>query len=357
MSFDLHALKCLLPEYLRAHGCELFFRGDDHFKTACPIHGGVKRNFHADRLPDGEWVWNCRSGCGGDGGSVIDLHARLNGLDAKTARCIAGAAEILRIKPDESPRLSGIPADQKAKRLREEKERAAKVTEATAITNHLRQTLEKRLSNYPNQNWRGDLGAGSLVLMKGREEDARLMISSLFMPDDFIWLGETWESGQEENRENFRPCSEWLKADYLSPRIAAGIFKPGSISRSAENVEKSPFIVIESDELIGHEPKNPDEREANKALSFSLFFYCHEILGLHPRAVIDTGNKSLHLWFDRPEPDEFSALLALADGLRIDKGLLARCPFSPLRLPGTIHEKTGQPATLLFINPIHPHHQ
>lgn len=351
-------MKRCLPQYLRAIGCELSFSNDDKFTTACPIHGGVKKNFHAHRMHDGKWVWTCRSRCSGDGGTTLDLHARLHGLDAKTRQCVAGAAELVRITPDDTGSAPKISADERLRRQLEEERRARKEAESQALTDHLHATLEKRLHPFDPRHhftdWRDLLHNGSLLTMEGREHDGRLLIESLFHPDDLLWLGEVEDSGKEIHKGNFRPCAEWLEADYLPPRIAAGVFKPGSISRSAENVTKSPFIVIESDNLIGHEPTTDEEREQNKALSFSLFFYCQEILGLHPRAVIDTGNKSLHLWFDRPPPDEFAALLDLAGGLRLDQGLLERCHFSPLRLPGTIHDKTSLPATLHFINPIHP---
>lgn len=98
MSFDLHALKCLLPQYLRALGCELVFRGDNHFETACPIHRGTNRNFKADRKPDGTWVWKCWSQCGGDGGTIIDLHARLQGDAPRSYTNLESLAQTLGIR-------------------------------------------------------------------------------------------------------------------------------------------------------------------------------------------------------------------------------------------------------------------
>jgi hypothetical protein len=358
--YNLSELKALLPEYLRAIGTEVFMTSENQLTAACPIHRGVKRNFHAKLMPDGNWVWICRSGCGGDGGTTLHLHARLHGLDAKTIQCISGVAEALGIEPDKTRAIPMVSPEERAHRQRDHEEKAKAEAEARSLAGHLRGTLEQRLDWFAHHHhfadWRDALKGGSLVGLEGREHDAHLMASSLFHHEDVLWLGETYESGKEFHRDNFRPCSEWLASNYLPPRLAAGIFKAGSISRSAENVAKSPFIVIESDDLIGHTPTTDKEREQNKAMSFALFFYCQEVLKLHPRAVIDTGNKSLHLWFDRPEPAEFLALLELAEGLRIDKGLLKQCPFSPLRMPGTIHEKTNRPAELLFVNPIRPHH-
>lgn len=121
MKYDLHLLKCRLPEYLRAIGCQLSFTSDDHFSTACPIHNGTKKKFHADRQPNGEWVWICRTGCGGEGGTVLDLHARRHGLNARTRQNIAGTAEAIGIQsgteikpppppPKPKPRKLELPA-------------------------------------------------------------------------------------------------------------------------------------------------------------------------------------------------------------------------------------------------------
>lgn len=353
MKYDLHLLKSLLPEYLRAIGCDLHFKNDDSFTTACPIHGGQKQNFHANRKPSGIWIWHCFSGCSGIGGTTIDVHAGLNGIDAKTLECIQGVAEAVQVSPDESVNVPRISIRHPQKRRQEAEEKARQ----EALTKHLDSHLINRLHPFKHDHWfhdwRDALESGTLILLKERRDDSRLFIESLFHPDDIIWMGETYESGEQRHSENFRPTSKWFEQDYLPPRVSAGTFHEGAFSRCSGNVNSTPFIVIESDELIGTKPTSPEEREQNKALSFALFFYCQEKLGLHPRAVIDTGNKSLHLWFDSPPPDELSALLKLAEGLRIDKGLLKGCSFSPLRLPGTIHEKTNNPAELRFINPKH----
>jgi len=101
MKYDLQLLKSLLPEYLRTIGCDLNFKHDTTFTTACPIHGGEKQNFHANLTGNGVWLWHCFSGCGGTGGTVIDLHARLSGVDAKSFDCIKETAEVVGISPAE----------------------------------------------------------------------------------------------------------------------------------------------------------------------------------------------------------------------------------------------------------------
>jgi hypothetical protein len=163
-------------------------------------------------------------------------------------------------------------------------------------------------------------------------------------------MGTPFDTGREKHRENFRTTQEWIEADSLPPRIAAGAFRPGSFSRSKENLDRSSFLIIESDDLIGKKPTNANERNENKALSYALAGYCQQELGLHLRAVIDTGNKSLHLWFDRPPLKALEAVRILAPGLRIDTVLLDSCATAPLRMPGCIHEKTQLPATLLYLD-------
>ena len=134
--------------------------------------------------------------------------------------------------------------------------------------------------------------------------------------------------------------------------IAAGVFDSDSINRKNECVKFDPYIVIECDEIIGHEPKTKAEKAQNKKLGAALIRYAQDRLGLILRAVIDTGNKSLHAWFDRPSLADFEALSSKAKALCIDKGVLDQCQFSPLRLPGCIHSKSQSPATLIYLNPI-----
>jgi hypothetical protein len=165
-------------------------------------------------------------------------------------------------------------------------------------------------------------------------------------------MGEPFDTGRESHQKNFKLTQDWLKEKSLPPRIAAGHFRPGSFSRSKENLDdsSSSLFIIESDDLIGHKPTNAGERNENKALSYTLAGYCQQELGLHLRAVIDTGNKSLHLWFDQPPPEALAAVRMLAPGLRIDTGLLDSCATAPLRMPGCLHEKTHLPATLLYLD-------
>lgn len=165
-------------------------------------------------------------------------------------------------------------------------------------------------------------------------------------------MGGVYDTGKPQHAANFRTRDQWLELETLPPRIAGGTFQPEAFSRSLDSVSSSPYIILESDDLIGLKPTTPEEREANKALSFALIGYAVHVLGLTLRAAIDTGGKSLHAWFDRPPANELAALEQLADGLRIDSGLLTTCQAAPLRMPHCMHDKTNTRAQLIFLNPI-----
>ncbi|MDB4316855.1 hypothetical protein N9911_01175 [Akkermansiaceae bacterium] len=164
-------------------------------------------------------------------------------------------------------------------------------------------------------------------------------------------MGSLYQSGKPENSSSFQTCQQWLKADSLPPRLAAGIFQAGSISRSEQAIISRPYVVIESDELIGFKPKTTEERNMNKRLSAALFAFMADRLKMTLRAVIDTGGKSLHGWFDRPSPAGMNALKTIITGLAIDPAVFARCSSNPLRTPGCRHEGTDQTAQLLYLNP------
>lgn len=74
-----HDLKALLPDYLRAIGCEVK-QVRNQLQCKCPLHADSEPSFEAD-MKAGGWVWHCFP-CG-MGGSVLDLHAALQGMDAR----------------------------------------------------------------------------------------------------------------------------------------------------------------------------------------------------------------------------------------------------------------------------------
>lgn len=243
-------------------------------------------------------------------------------------------------------------AREKRKREDQRRRERLRITKQDRITARIQEILERKLAPYLSSDWQADLWHASPLRLDHPEAIPHDFIASLFMPDDVLWLGDVYDTGKPEHTANFKTCREWLRLETLPPRIAAGTFHPGSISRSADNVKVSPFILIESDELIGRKPDTSEDRDRNKSLSSALIGYAKDKLGLTLRAVIDTGNRSLHAWYDRPPEPAMNAIRKMAAGLRIDQAVLDTCQAAPLRMPGCIHGKTSNPARLLYLNPI-----
>lgn len=354
---ELKEVKNRLPDYLdRFHPESITNMSAHHIKLRCPLHSEKTASFIADDKA-GVWLWKC-FGCQA-AGTTFELHAHDHRLDPRSPENLKQAARAVGVrlsggrepKPDER-RLWVKLAE---KRKLAAAEQAAVKAEGEKLTRYLDDTLEDRLDPYRHdEEWRAELWEASPFRIEDPRETPHHFIAQLFRPDDLLWMGETYESGHECHRAHFRRRDDWLKLDQLPPRIAAGTFKTDSVSRSLERIQSAPFIVLESDELIGSKPTTFAERELNKAMSYAFFLYAQGRFGLTPRAVIDTANKSLHLWFDRPPPDDLDALAKLAGGLRLDRGLLERCAAAPLRTPGCIHEKSDQRASLLYLNPILP---
>ena len=69
---------------------------------------------------------------------------------------------------------------------------------------------------------------------------------------------------------------------------------------------------------------------------------------LAPRALVSTGGKSLHAWFDWPvgaDPGDWAAVLK---GYNCDPATV-KSASQPVRLPGIIRPDTGRPQELLLI--------
>jgi len=172
------------------------------------------------------------------------------------------------------------------------------------LTDKLRKHLTDILSHYLSNNWRGDLEL--LSIAEGSELTAHAFVEGLFKPDEVLWLGETkFDSGKPRHSENFKSCQYWLKKEKLPPRIR---------------------------------------------LSLALIYCLQSELNLTLRAVIDTGGKSLHGWFDRPSSQKIENLLSLCDGLKIDKSVVNQSATMAMRFVGCPHESTNGVSRLLYLN-------
>jgi hypothetical protein len=126
-----------------------------------------------------------------------------------------------------------------------------------------------------------------LVADREAEEQFRTWLK-LWPACSTVWIGDVYSSGKPEHRGHFRPVAEWYQIGPVMGNFTCGSsFKPGCHSRSNENLEGHRFLVIESDTLARDEVG-------------AIFAYLNRRLHFSLHAIIDTGGKSLHGWFDAP---------------------------------------------------------
>jgi hypothetical protein len=195
-----------------------------------------------------------------------------------------------------------------------------------------------------------DIWHESPVILDSAEPDWRLLLGSLFPPEAVIWIGEPTDSGPGHEL-HFQRWPDWFDsypAEPPCPMTCPDTFQPGSFSRCAASVYSSPFLVVEADEAIGQKPTTPAERAENIRRNLCVLHWLKEELDWSLRAIIHTGGKSCHGWFDRPPEQHIRELKDIAPALGIDASVFS--PAHPVRLPGVRHEKTGAPSRLLYLN-------
>lgn len=329
-----------MPDYLEKFlGDRIANQTPERYTLHCPFHGeDAKPSCSADNT-SGTWLFNCFA-CGASG-SVIDMHAQLTGMEPMSRANLDSLSKALNIKIVSGKKGSGKP-------------RAKTTSPNIKVSEKVRQDLEEYLRPYHDKlgMWRIELNQLSPVNFVLPEQfQPHSLLKGLYLPDQILWMGSVYDTGKEIHTQNFKPRDEWLALEHLPPRIAGGTFKPRSISRSKHSVLTTPYVILESDTLVGYKPVTPMDKELNRCLSYGLIRYAQDELGLNLRAVIDTSNKSLHAWFDRPDDDDMLALHCIADGLHLDTSVLGRGQSSPLRAPGCVNEETTLPAQLMYLNP------
>jgi len=265
---------------------------------------------------------------------------------------------------------------ERIKRLREERNAAeASKSELVRTAGKARARILERYA-WPEV----DAWEASPVRLDGRPKDDHRLFLRIFRREAIVWIGERHESGKAEHTRNFRTTAEWCELPAApAPLVCPAIFKPGSLSRSAENVAGNPFLVVEGDSidpileakctraaiirqdleagtinevkataLLQRYEINEDDRQRNREACLAIIRWIRDECRLTLRAVIDAGNKSVHGWFDRPDDNIVAELVAIAGGLGLDPATFR--PSQPVRLPGWKRE-TGRHQRLLYLNP------
>lgn len=347
-SYDLDLIDRRFPEILSALGWNPTRATGKRLTGACPIHRGDDPNFHLDLEPSGRWIAICRSQCGGTGWTATRFVAEF--LAIPHAEAIPKAAQLAGIAPTDEPQAiprKRKPIDHTAIFRAQE----AKEAEERRITQAIIDRRPTLLAPYLSQDWRYDFWEASTIRIPHElHEQARLFVRHLFHPEEILWMGDEKDSGQQRHASLFRTREQWETEVNFPPRIAPGVFRSGSFSRSGDNITAAPFIIIESDDIIGKKPETQEERDENRKQCAALIAFMRDNFSLSLRAVIDTGGKSLHAWFDCPTTDELEAIAEIANGLAIDSAAITRA-HNPMRLPSCIHEGTKQPAQLIYLKP------
>lgn len=176
-------------------------------------------------------------------------------------------------------------------------------------------------------------------LIDDPKQDGALFLKTMFATDDVVWIGGYYDSGKLRHARNFRTQAEWSndlqRTDTnVQNRVCACTFKPGTFSRSLDYVARLPFFVTESDHI-------------------SLIDQCALIKWqcqfMTLRAIVYSGGKSYHAWFDRPPADVLTQLRSIMPELMLDKG--ASGDVQAVRMPGVLREDTGNFQQLYYLAP------
>jgi hypothetical protein len=152
-------------------------------------------------------------------------------------------------------------------------------------------------------------------------------LGELFEDDDIVWIGDLHHSGQPYHKDHFRPAREWKAKHYFNHNfISPNVWRRGIYSRCKEAVLRRKYLVVESDILT------KDEVGA-------IFAWARQFMRL--RAIVDTGGRSLHAWFEYPQdPEIMSQLEIILPALDCDPKMLNAS--QPCRMPGVVRrEKRG----------------
>ncbi len=173
----------------------------------------------------------------------------------------------------------------------------------------------------------------------------RLFLETMFEPDDTVWIGMVHQSGERKRNgivvgdwgHKFQQVRSWLEMPLIPGEFVSHCtFQEDTISRCNESAILRRYLVVESDTM------STDEVGA-------VFNYL--VTGINNpltlKAVVHSGGKSLHGWFDWPGDDCIEDARAMLKGLNCD--VATTRVSQPVRLPGVVRHNTGKPQELLWL--------
>jgi hypothetical protein len=169
--------------------------------------------------------------------------------------------------------------------------------------------------------------ASPVRIPEARHEQTQLLLRA-FATEDTVWIGDRKDSGQQCHAVCFKTAAEWLTVGEIDgPLVCPVSFKPGSVSRSNDNVLQRRFLVVESD-LLGKDEVGAVFRWLQTAVELPLV------------AIVDTAGKSLHAWFRWQNEDELDDFKLVLPALQCDPKLFTAS--QPVRLPGGLRDDRVQ---------------
>lgn len=213
-----------------------------------------------------------------------------------------------------------------------------------ALAREYRADLLKRYDWHP-----ADLWEDSPTRPDNAADDPRVFLASLFPPSAIVWTGKVFDSG-ERYRNRWRSVCNWFDSplEDVGPMTTPATWKPETVSRSQGAIASAPFVVLDFDGQDGRKPATAPELERHLAESLALVRWLRERLRWRLAAILSTGGKSIHAWFEDPGPACLESLRPTFAPFGIDGGLIGH-PEHPCRLPGHVHHGTGRRSRVLWL--------
>jgi hypothetical protein len=201
------------------------------------------------------------------------------------------------------------------------------------------------------------VNASPIDFLKAGSSEGQLLLKTLFNESDVLWMGEKWDSGKPAMKRHFQTVAAWLsKSEINTPYICPATFKTGSYRRSAENTVTRPYIVFDGDsvdpicaeKLRRKENLTENDKARNRLACLAVinFFRIHSAFAL--RALVDSGSKSIHGWFDAPDSEELNELKVILPALGFDPSVLRLS--QPVRFPGVFRKDSNRWQKLLYLS-------
>jgi hypothetical protein len=201
------------------------------------------------------------------------------------------------------------------------------------------------------KKWRWDLAdlRADSPLDPDEGDCPRAFLRTRFRPDQNVWTGQVYDSG-ERHADRWKTVWKWLHepASNIGPMVTPSTWKPGTVSRKHENVAATPYVIFDFDGPKGWKPRDQADLDRHIAESLAIVRWLKEDRLWNLAAIIHTGNKSIHAWFDHPGDKIVDSIKPSLKTLGIDPSLIGH-PEHPARLPGQVHAKTRKMSRVLWL--------